>query len=224
MDKNPCVTRDLRAGDYERAARGIHRAATHAATAAAVHWHHRHYSWRRLTTVLAGLVYDGRMGYRHLRAFRELIRLPCMLADADEDVTALRRLLRRARRRVLRLYRAVWRAMASDPDPLSLQDYLALLAADSSAGQREPDPEPITTMGEYRRALGLYVAPGEPRQRPSLVIPITPPSRQSRRPQCLQPSPRQPVARHTRPRTPPEHCPSERAPPAGSAIPTTRTR
>ena len=127
------VTRDVRAGDYHRAARAIHRAATHAATAAAVHWHHNHYSWRRLTTVLVALVRDGLMDYRHLRTFRQLYRLPDMLAGANNDVTALRRLLRRARRRVLRLQQAVKRAMTLDPNPLSVQDYLALWEAGTCA-------------------------------------------------------------------------------------------
>jgi len=154
------VTRDVRAGDYDRAARAIHRAATHAATAAAVHWHRSHYSWRRLTTVLVALVCDGLMDYRHLRAFRQLYRLPRLLADANEDVAALRRLLRRARRRAVRLHQAVERAMTLDPNPLSVQDYLDLWEADPSALRTEPQPKPITTMGEYRRALGLYVPPG----------------------------------------------------------------
>ena len=154
------VTRDVRAGEYHRAARAIHRAATHAATAAAVHWHHNHYSWRRLTTALAGLVRDGLIDYRHLRAFRQLYRLPHMLADAAGDVAALRRLLRRARRRVLRLRQAVARAITSDPNPLSVQDYLALCQADSPARRLDSHPKPITTMGEYRRALRLYVPPG----------------------------------------------------------------
>ncbi len=154
------VTRDVRAGDYRRAARAIHRAATHAATAAAVHWHRSHCSWRRLTTELVALVHDGLMDYRHLRAFRQLYRLPDMLADAKNDVTALRRLLRRARRRVLRLHQAVKRAMTLVPNPMSVQDYLALWEADPSALRPDPGPKPITTMGEYRRALGLYVPLG----------------------------------------------------------------
>ncbi len=84
------VTRNVLAGEYDRAARAVHRAAAHAVTAAAVHWHQRHGSWRRLTTVLGMLVRDGLLGYRHLRTFREVLRLPCLLAQASGDIAALR--------------------------------------------------------------------------------------------------------------------------------------
>ncbi len=154
------VTRDVLGGEYHRAARAVHRAATHAATAAAIHWHHRHYSLRRLNTALSGLVRDGLMGYRHLRTFREVHRLTDLLAEAGDDMAAVRALLRRARRRVERLRQAVVLAMARDPNPLSIADYLARKESGDPAFQPEPSPPPITTMGEYRRALGLYVSQG----------------------------------------------------------------
>ena len=130
------VTRNVRAGEYNRAARALHRAATHAVTAAAVHWHQRHHSWRRLTTVLGMLVRDGLLGYRHLRAFREVLRLPALMGEATGDVAAMRRLLRRFRRRVDRLRRAIIRAMYADPNPMSLQEILAQL--------RPPPSNPIS--------------------------------------------------------------------------------
>lgn len=130
------VTRNVLAGEYDRAARAVHRAATHAVTAAAVHWHQRHYSWRRLTTALGMLVRDGLLGYRHLRTFREVHGLPERLAQASGEVPAMRRLLRRFRRRVTRLRRAIIRAMHADPNPMSLEEILAQL--------RPPVSEPIS--------------------------------------------------------------------------------
>ena len=56
------VSGDGGAGDYQRAARAIHRAASHVATAAAVHTHQDSYSWRRMTTVLGGFVRGCQIG------------------------------------------------------------------------------------------------------------------------------------------------------------------
>ena len=122
------VTQNVLAGEYDRAARAVHRAASHAVTAAALHWHQRHHSWHRLTLVLGMLVRDGRIGYRHLRTFREVLRLPALLDEASGNVPALRRLLRRFRRRVDRMRREITRAMLADPNPLSLEEILAQLA------------------------------------------------------------------------------------------------
>ena len=126
------VTQNVQAGEYDRAARAVHRAAAHAVTAAAVHWHQRHYSWRRLITALGMLVRDGLLGYRHLRTFREIPRLPDLLAQASGDVAAVRQLLRRFRRRVDRLRRAIIRAMYADPYPVSLEEFLAQLQPPSA--------------------------------------------------------------------------------------------
>lgn len=131
------VARSVLAGEYSRAARAVHRTAAHAVTAAAVHWHQRPCTWRRLTTVLGMLVRDGLLGYRHLRTFREVHRLPDLLAQASGDVPTMRRLLHRFRRRVDRLRRAIIRAMYADPNPMSLEEILA---------QLRPTPsKPMTT-------------------------------------------------------------------------------
>ena len=137
------VTRNVLAGEYDRAARAVHRAATHAATAAAIHWHHRHHSWRRLTTVLGQLVRDGLLEYRHLRAFREVLRLPDLLAQTSGDAAGRRRLLRRFRRRVHRLRRAIIRAMHADPNPLSLKEILAQMGVSRQAQIHNHHPTPV---------------------------------------------------------------------------------
>ena len=119
---------DLRAGDLRRAARAVQRAASHTATAAAVHWHHRHYSWRRLTSAVGSLVHAGQVEYRHLRTLREIARVTAPLSDAGNDPTAVRALLRRLCRRVARLRHAVIQAMSRDPHPVSITDCLATAA------------------------------------------------------------------------------------------------
>ena len=141
-------------GDYHRAAGALTRAASHAATAAAVHWHHRHYSRRRLNTALGGLLFDGLIRLTHLRTFREVYSLPAQVAAAPTPNSA-RRILRTARRRVLRLLAAVSAAMSLRPNPPTLDDVLARIAAEGSAAL--PPPPPVTTIGELGRALGEYV-------------------------------------------------------------------
>ncbi len=103
---------DLAASDCTRAARALYRAATHAVTAAAVHWHHPHYSKRRLGLVVTGLVRDGRLRCAHWRTFREIRDLPGRIAAAPN---AARPMLRRVRRRVDRLFAAVSAAIAGCP-------------------------------------------------------------------------------------------------------------
>ena len=128
---------DLRAGDLRRAARAVERAASHAATAAAVHWHHRHYSWRRLTSAVASLVHAGRVEYRHLRTLREMARLTTNISDDGNDPNAVRALLRRLCRRVARLRHAVVQAMSHDPHPVSIADFLASAASGNQAHRPE---------------------------------------------------------------------------------------
>ena len=143
---------DIAAGDCARAARALSRAATHAVTAAAVHWHHRHHSRRRLGVVVGALLRDGRLRAAHWRTFREVGQLPAQIAAAPD---AARRLLRRARRRVSRLRTAIAAAMSAQPNPPTLAELMAQVAA-----QPLPPPPPFPqTRGELNRLLGRYVDP-----------------------------------------------------------------
>ena len=56
---------NIAAGDYARAARALCRSASHAVTAAAVHWHHRRDTRRRLRLVVKAPVFDGHLRYTH---------------------------------------------------------------------------------------------------------------------------------------------------------------
>ena len=58
------IPANIGAGDYARAARALCRSVSHAVTAAAVHWHHRHDTRRRLRLVVKAPVFDG-----HLRIY-----------------------------------------------------------------------------------------------------------------------------------------------------------
>ena len=71
---------------------------------------------------------DGRIGYRHLRIFRDVPRLPALLDEVSGNAPTLRRLLSRFRRHVDRMRREITRAMLADPNPPSLEDILAQLA------------------------------------------------------------------------------------------------
>ena len=147
---------DAAAGDYCQAARALARAASHAVTAAAIHWHHPHYSRRSLTSALGALVYDRLLAYTHRRTFREVYQLPGQLAAAaaGDDAGAARRLLRRCRRRVGRLLAAVQLAMSRHPSPTTMDEIRARLAA-----APEPEPIPVWTVTQAEQVLGSYYRP-----------------------------------------------------------------
>ena len=145
------VPGNIAAGEYVRAARALARSASHAVTAAAVHWQHGHHSRRRLNAVLSELIYDRRIPYAHVRTFRDVYRLLEQVVGETPD--AARRVLRRLKRRVSRLNAAVASAMAEQPEPLTMEQVMA-----DVAGWPEPEPAPlITTTGELRAALGRSV-------------------------------------------------------------------
>ena len=102
---------NLAAGDRIRAAKAVGRAASHAVTAAAVHWGYPYKSRRRLTTVLYGLLHDGKITHAsHIRTFRQVYQLPDQVAAATTEAEA-RRLIHRLRMRVRRLRKAITTAI-----------------------------------------------------------------------------------------------------------------
>ena len=97
---------NLAAGDCARAAESLGKAASHAITAAAVHWGYPYKSRRRLTTVLYGLLRDSKIAHAsHIRTFRQVHELPAQVAAAND--AEARRLIRRVRTRVRRLRNAI---------------------------------------------------------------------------------------------------------------------
>ena len=109
---------NLAAGDPDRAAKAVGRAASHAVTAAAVHWGYPYKSRRRLTTVLYGLLHDGKITHAsHIRTFRQVYQLPDQVAAAKTEAEA-RRLIQRLRMRVRRLRKAITTAISAiQPTP-----------------------------------------------------------------------------------------------------------
>ena len=154
------VPGNLAAGDWARAALALARAASHAVTAAAVHWHNRHYSRRRLTTVLGELVYDRRVAHAHLRTFRDVYRLLDDVADVTPDTA--RTMIRRMRRRVSRMLAAVAAAIAGQPYVPTLEQ---LMADPELLPPSDPAPE-VATIREFKDALGQY-ADDESRRHPA---------------------------------------------------------
>ena len=130
------VPGNISAGDYNRAAKALTRAAGHVATAAAVHWRHGHHSRRRLTTVLSELVFEGRLAHTHLRTFRDVYRLPQRTAASTPEVT--RRLLRRFRLLVSRMIAAIASAMAGQPNVPTLEQLIIQTAPAAPAKMPAP--------------------------------------------------------------------------------------
>ena len=161
---------DTAAGDCSRAAHALTRAASHAVTAAAVHWHDSHHSRRRLTTVLGGLVHNNRVAHTHRRTFRDVYQLPRQVAATGTDVSAARRLLRRFRRRVNRLLAAIRLAIAAHPNPPTMDEICARLTAEpdhpllvSPSNYRTESVEstvpPVWTVAQASQVLGSHFKP-----------------------------------------------------------------
>ena len=74
---------DHNAGDYARAANALARAASHAATAAAVEWIWiNRYTRRRLTNYLFRMAAEGRISNGGVKTFRNIYHLPRRLAGS----------------------------------------------------------------------------------------------------------------------------------------------
>ena len=145
------VSGDISAGDYAKAARALARSASHAVTAAAVHWHHRHHSRRRLNVVVAELAFDRRIRRTHVRTFVEVYRTADQITHEPPAIAS--RMLRRMRRRVSRLIAAITAAIALQPDVPTLEQ----IVADPTALPAPLSSPKITTIGELRDALGQAV-------------------------------------------------------------------
>lgn len=105
---------DHNAGDYTRAANALARAASHGATAAAVHESRlQRLTRRKLTNWLFALAGAGRISNGQVRAFRNIYHLPARLAAANPGDAW--RLSRRARNRVAALIRSLEAAVAGRP-------------------------------------------------------------------------------------------------------------
>ena len=128
--RNPSVPDDARCAT---AAVALRRAATHAVTAAAVHWYSGHRSRRRLSNVLIDLAFQRKIGLAQIRVFQRLHRLAPGSAGAPgaagKSVTPTRRALRVEYRRIVRLVDALDAAIAGQPNPLTLEQAVALAGA-----------------------------------------------------------------------------------------------
>jgi len=140
------VPANLAAGDCARAAKALARSASHAVTAAAVHWHHRHHNRRRLTTALGELVYTRRIAYSHLRTFRDVYRLLDDVASATPQ--SARTMIRRMRRRVSRMRAAIAAAIAGQPVVPTLEQLMA-------GPELLPPPDPPRTNMTMRELMAL---------------------------------------------------------------------
>ena len=131
---------DHNAGNYDRAANALVRAASHAATAAVVHRGHlKRLTRRTLTNYLFALAAEGSISNGGVRTFRNIYYLADRLAEADPPEA--HRLTRRALNRVSELIRSVEGAIAgrpvtgrgrrpprppSRPAPMTVADIIAL--------------------------------------------------------------------------------------------------
>ena len=72
---------DLNSAEYHRAANALARAASHSATAAAVHWDfYERRTRRRLTNFLLILACESHISNGGVRIFRHIYRMPRLLA------------------------------------------------------------------------------------------------------------------------------------------------
>ena len=126
------------AGQTRFAAESLRRAASHAVTAAAVHWHFRYHSKRRLNTVIYNLVIEGRIPYSCVLNFREIYGLPSLIDNASDHLST--RILRRHYRRALRLINTLDTAMTRQPNPPTLEQVIAAALAgnDNEPSQAKP--------------------------------------------------------------------------------------
>ena len=102
----------------------MRRSASHAVTAACVHWRYPHRSRRLLTNALKSFIFDQRLARGHLETFIDVYRAgPHWLQSVDHP-DALRHLTL-LRRRVARLVTDLDHAIAADSNPPTLDQVIA---------------------------------------------------------------------------------------------------
>ena len=143
------VPADLAAGNYARAANSLGRAASHAVTAAAIHWNYPYRSRRRLTIALGELLDAGKIpDASHRCTFRQVYDLPDQIAGARSDAHA-RRIICHALMPVCRL-RADIAAAAGiappAPDPNAPSPWERAAAALARNGARPLSPPEIVAI------------------------------------------------------------------------------
>ena len=128
---------DTASGDYDRAAKALARATSHAATAIGVHWDFLcglRGSRRRLQSALCELAYFRYTSRSLAGVLRESYALPARIqaaraASPSPDAPAVHRelirLLRRTRMRARRVLKAILKAMADHPNPPTWNDIMA---------------------------------------------------------------------------------------------------
>ncbi len=135
----------------------LRRSATHAVTAAAVHWRLSHHSRRRLITALEIVIFDCALPRSHLRAFRELCLLTPKRIEAMGPRVALQTLFR-LRRRMRRLIARLERVIAAKPEIPTMEYPLPLPPRPSSASG-PPTPVTVTEPQSSRRPQPIVECP-----------------------------------------------------------------
>ncbi len=111
-------------GDTDRAAEALRRSASHAVTAAAVHWHYPYRSRRFLANALRTFVIERNLDESHLHTFQAVYEVNPQALQSLGRFAACRR-LNKLRRLVARLKSDLDQAIASDPNPPTLDQIMA---------------------------------------------------------------------------------------------------
>ena len=142
---------NLASGKVGPASSHIQRSASHAVTAAALHWDwgFRTYTKRRLTNALRSVVRENGLPPGHLVTFAEVYSCTPQRLAAGDRREALR-ILTRLHRRVRHLADDIDRIIAEHPNPPTLDQVVAQIQA-----QPPPPPSPtMSTLGELYNIFG----------------------------------------------------------------------
>ena len=131
---------NLAFGDTQRAADAVRRSASHAVTAACVHWHYPHRSRRLLTNALISFIFDLRLATAHLDTFVDVYSVGPNWQRSVDHPDALRHLTL-LRKRVANLATDLNDAIAADPNPPTLAQTIAAIQSQPAHGEpAEPTP------------------------------------------------------------------------------------